>query len=298
MAKEKKNRINVKGLETIFGDGINDLITNIESSPEVQENLAQEIAINKIIANPHQPRKHFNQQELEELSQSIKLHGLIQPVIVSKISDSNFYQLIAGERRKKASEMIGLTTIKAVIIEATDQQLMEFALIENIQRVDLNAFEEAKAYKTLIEKMDWTHEQLAQKINKSRPHITNTLRILELPEKVLNMVQENKLTMGHVKPLLQLMPNDNLIISLAFSAYQEKWSVRKVEEMVRNQQSLNTKKRPPLENSSNNIYLTALENNLSKKFGTKVKIENKKIIISYTDNNDLNRLLDLLKLID
>lgn len=296
MANEKKNRIGVRGLETIFGDGINDLITNIENSPEVQESLAQEIPLNKIIANPHQPRKHFNKQELEELSQSIKTHGLIQPIIVSKISNSNFYQLIAGERRKKAAEMIGLKAIKAVTIEATDQQLMEFALIENIQRVDLNAFEEAQAYKTLIDKMKWTHEELAKKINKSRPHITNTLRILDLPAEVLKMVKDNKLTMGHVRPLLQLTPNSNLIVALAHRAYKENWSVRRVEDMVRAQQLLGTKKSPSYREGD--IYLLELENTLSKKLSTKVKIKNKKLMISYLNNKDLNRLLELLELID
>lgn len=296
MASQKKNHIGLKGLETIFGDGINDLITNIENSPEVQQNLAQEIPINKIIANPHQPRKNFNKQELAELSQSIKLHGLIQPIIVSKISDSNFYQLIAGERRKKASELIGLKTIKAVTIEATDQQLMEFALIENIQRVDLNAFEEAQAYKVLIDKMKWTHEELSKKINKSRPHITNTLRILELPAEVLRMVKDNELTMGHVKPLLQLSPNTNLIVALAHRAYKEKWSVRKIENMVKVQQLLNTKKKINLKEAD--IYLADLESALSNKLGTKVKIKNKKLMISYLNNKDLNRLLELLKLID
>lgn len=296
MANEKKNRIGVRGLETIFGDGINDLITNIENSPEVQESLAQEIPLNKIIANPHQPRKHFNKQELEELGQSIKTHGLIQPIIVSKISNSNFYQLIAGERRKKAAEMVGLKAIKAVTIEATDQQLMEFALIENIQRVDLNAFEEAQAYKTLIDKMKWTHEELAKKINKSRPHVTNTLRILDLPAEVLKMVKDNKLTMGHVKPLLQLTPNSNLIVALAHRAFKENWSVRRVEDMVRAQQLLGAKKSPSYQEGD--IYLLELENALSKKLSAKVKIKNKKLMISYLNDQDLNRLLELLKLID
>lgn len=296
MANDKKNRIGIKGLETIFGDGINDLVTNIEKSPEVQQNLSQEIALNKIIPNPHQPRKHFNTQELQELSDSIKNYGLIQPIIVAKIKDSNFYQLIAGERRKKAAELAGLLSIKAIIIEATEQQIMEFALIENIQRVDLNAFEEAQAYKTLIDQMKWTHEELAKKINKSRPHITNTMRILDLPAEVLKMVKDNKLTMGHVKPLLQLTPNSILIVNLAHRAYQEKWSVRKVEDMVKVQQLLNAKKKPNLK--QNSIYLTDLEHSLSRKLSTKVKIKDKKMIISYHNNQDLNRLLELLKLID
>ncbi|MDQ7982920.1 MAG: ParB/RepB/Spo0J family partition protein [Spiroplasma sp.] len=296
MANNKKNRIGTKGLETIFGDGINDLITNIEKSPEVQQNLAQEISLSKIIPNPHQPRKVFNAQELEELSQSIKTHGLIQPIIVAKIKDSNFYQLIAGERRKKAAEIAGLTTIKTVIIEATDQQIMEFALIENIQRVDLNAFEEAQAYKTLVDQMKWTHEELARKVNKSRPHITNTMRILDLPAEVLKMVKDNKLTMGHVKPLLQLTPNNILIVSLAHRAFEEKWSVRKVEDMIKVQQLLHDKKRHHLR--QNSIYLTDLEHRLSRKLSTRVKVKDKKMIISYTNNQDLNRLLALLQLLD
>ncbi|MCL8210130.1 ParB/RepB/Spo0J family partition protein [Spiroplasma attinicola] len=296
MANNKKSRLGIKGLETIFGDGLNDLVDNIEKSPEVQESLSQEVALNKIIPNPHQPRKHFNSQELEELSQSIKTHGLIQPVIIAKIKDSEFYQLIAGERRKKASELAGLKTIKAVVIEATDQQIMEFALIENIQRVDLNAFEEAQAYRTLIDKMKWTHEQLAKKVNKSRSHVTNTMRILDLPAEVLKMVKDDKLTMGHVKPLLQLTPNSILIVNLAHRAFEEKWTVRKVEDMIKAQQLLNSKKKPNLK--PNDIYLNDLENNLSRKLSTKVKIKDKKMIISYHNNQDLNRLLELLKLID
>lgn len=296
MANNKKSRLGIKGLETIFGDGLNDLVDNIEKSPEVQESLSQEVALNKIIPNPHQPRKHFNSQELEELSQSIKTHGLIQPVIIAKIKDSEFYQLIAGERRKKASELAGLKTIKAVVIEATDQQIMEFALIENIQRVDLNTFEEAQAYRTLIDKMKWTHEELAKKVNKSRSHVTNTMRILDLPAEVLKMVKDDKLTMGHVKPLLQLTPNSILIVNLAHRAFEEKWTVRKVEDMIKSQQLLNSKKKPNLK--PNDIYLNDLENNLSRKLSTKVKIKDKKMIISYHNNQDLNRLLELLKLID
>lgn len=296
MTNQKKNRIG-KVLKRIFGDVNGDLITNIESSLEVQQSLAQEIPIDKIIPNPYQPRKVFNNEELKELSESIKVHGLIQPVIVSKIFDGNLYQLIVGERRKKASEIAGLKAIKAVIIEATDQQLMEFALIENIQRVDLNPFEEAQAYKTLIGKMKWTHEELAKKINKSRPHITNTLRILELPPEVLKMVKDNKLTMGHVRPLLQLIPNNNLIVSLAQHICKEQWSVRKVEDMMKIQGLLSAKKKPNLK-ICDDIYLVDLENNLSKKLGTKVQIKDKKLIIKYSTIKDLNRLLDILKLID
>lgn len=152
MANDKKNRIAIKGLENIFGEGLNDLINNIEHSPDLQQSLSQEIPINKIISNPYQPRVNFEQSELVQLSESIKEHGLIQPIIVTKTAN-DFYQLIAGERRTKAAKLAGFKNIKAITIEVDDQQLMEFALIENIQRVDLNAFEEAQAYQNLLSKM-------------------------------------------------------------------------------------------------------------------------------------------------
>lgn len=153
MSNDKKNRISAKGLASIFGEGLNDLITNIESSPEIAKTFSQTISLAKIIPNPYQPRVVFNEQEIKELSDSIKIHGLIQPIIVKKTITDGVFQLVAGERRTKAAKLAGLTEISAVTIEVTDQQLMEFALIENIQRVDLNAFEEAQAYQTLISKM-------------------------------------------------------------------------------------------------------------------------------------------------
>lgn len=296
MSNEKKNRIGVKGLENIFGDGINDLINNIEQSPEIQRDLGQEISIAKVIPNPYQPRVTFDSEQLKELSDSIKLHGLIQPIVVRKTGNGGFYQLIAGERRTKASKLAGLKKIKAVVIDISESQLMEFALIENIQRVDLNAFEEAQAYQNLITKMKWTQEQLAQKVNKSRPHIANTLRILQLPAEVLKMVKDDKLTMGHVKPLLQLAPNVKLILAIANRAIEEKWNVRKVEDVVKAQSLIASKKNKTFK--SQDIYLVELENTISKKLNTRVKIDNKKVIIKFDNNKDLNRILEKLNLLD
>lgn len=296
MSNEKKNRIGVKGLENIFGDGINDLINNIEQSPEIQRDLGQEISIAKVIPNPYQPRVTFDNEQLKELSDSIKLHGLIQPIVVRKTGNGDFYQLIAGERRTKASKLAGLKKIKAVVIDISESQLMEFALIENIQRVDLNAFEEAQAYQNLITKMKWTQEQLAQKVNKSRPHIANTLRILQLPAEVLKMVKDDKLTMGHVKPLLQLAPNVKLILAIANRAIEEKWNVRKVEDVVKAQSLIASKKNKTFK--SQDIYLVELENTISKKLNTRVKIDNKKVIIKFDNNKDLNRILEKLNLLD
>ncbi|WP_425376962.1 ParB/RepB/Spo0J family partition protein [Spiroplasma endosymbiont of Aleiodes alternator] len=295
MSNDKKNRISAKGLASIFGEGLNDLITNIESSPEIAKTFSQTISLAKIIPNPYQPRIVFNEQEIKELSDSIKIHGLIQPIIVKKTITDGVFQLVAGERRTKAAKLAGLTEISAVTIEVTDQQLMEFALIENIQRVDLNAFEEAQAYQTLISKMKWTQEQLSQKVNKSRSHIANTLRILQLPVEILQMLQRNELTMGHVKPLLSLGTNLNLMVTIAKRAYSEQWSVRKVEDVIKMQQlSLNQKQNV---NKKSDLHLVALENTLSRTLDTKVKINKKQLIINYSNHKELNRILEFLKLI-
>lgn len=295
MANDKKNRLSTKGLASIFGEELNDLITNIESSPEVAKTFAQTILLTKIIANPYQPRMVFNEQEIKELSESIKTHGLIQPIIVKKTITDGVFQLIAGERRMKAAKLAGLTEIPAITIAVTDQQLMEFVLIENIQRVDLNAFEEAQAYQTLISKMKWTQEQLSQKVNKSRSHITNTLRLLQLPVEVLQMLQHNELTMGHVKPLLSLGTNLNLIVTIAKRAYREQWSVRKVEDVIKMQQlSLQHKQKS---NNKSDLHLAALENTLSRTLDTKVKLSKKQLIINYRNHKELNRILEFLKLI-
>ncbi|WP_338961720.1 ParB/RepB/Spo0J family partition protein [Spiroplasma endosymbiont of Lasioglossum villosulum] len=295
MSNDKKNRISAKGLASIFGEGLNDLITNIESSPEIAKTFSQTISLAKIIPNPYQPRVVFNEQEIKELSDSIKIHGLIQPIIVKKTITDGVFQLVAGERRTKAAKLAGLTEISAVTIEVTDQQLMEFALIENIQRVDLNAFEEAQAYQTLISKMKWTQEQLSQKVNKSRSHIANTLRILQLPVEILQMLQRNELTMGHVKPLLSLGTNLNLMVTIAKRAYSEQWSVRKVEDVINMQQlSLNQKQNV---NKKSDLHLVALENTLSRTLDTKVKINKKQLIINYSNHKELNRILEFLKLI-
>ncbi|WP_342257694.1 ParB/RepB/Spo0J family partition protein [Spiroplasma endosymbiont of Nomada ruficornis] len=295
MSNDKKNRISAKGLASIFGEGLNDLITNIESSPEIAKTFSQTISLAKIIPNPYQPRVVFNEQEIKELSDSIKIHGLIQPIIVKKTITDGVFQLVAGERRTKAAKLAGLTEISAVTIEVTDQQLMEFALIENIQRVDLNAFEEAQAYQTLISKMKWTQEQLSQKVNKSRSHIANTLRILQLPVEILQMLQRNELTMGHVKPLLSLGTNLNLMVTIAKRAYSEQWSVRKVEDVIKMQQlSLNQKQNV---NNKSDLHLVALENTLSRTLDTKVKINKKQLIINYSNHKELNRILEFLKLI-
>nr|CAK98526.1 probable spoj partition protein parb c-terminal truncated [Spiroplasma citri] len=189
MASNTKSRLSSKGLDKIFGEGINEVIKGIESNDALKE-TANEIALAEIFPNPHQPRKNFNEEELTELAQSIKEYGLIQPIIVKKTN--NGYYLVAGERRSRAAKLAGLTTIPAIVADFNDQQMKEVALIENIQRVDLNSIEEANAYKELIELLRLTQEELAQRIGKSRSHVTNTMRLLNLPTEVQTLLLENK----------------------------------------------------------------------------------------------------------
>ena len=184
-----------KGLGAIFGDDLSNVIEEIQQGDESRQS---EIKLSEIRPNPYQPRKIFDDEKIGELAQSIKEHGVFTPVLLRKSVKG--YELIAGERRVRASKKAGLKTIPAIVMEFTEEQMMEISLLENIQREDLNAIEEAQAYQRLIERLDYTQEKLAQRVGKSREHITNTLRLLKLPKSVQHLVTENKLSMGHVRP--------------------------------------------------------------------------------------------------
>ena len=174
----------------------------IEEIQQGDESRQSEIKLSEIRPNPYQPRKIFDDEKIGELAQSIKEHGVFTPVLLRKSVKG--YELIAGERRVRASKKAGLKTIPAIVMEFTEEQMMEISLLENIQREDLNAIEEAQAYQRLIERLDYTQEKLAQRVGKSREHITNTLRLLKLPKSVQQLVTENKLSMGHVRPLVTI----------------------------------------------------------------------------------------------
>ncbi len=275
-----------KGLEAIFGEGFEQAIDSID----VKGKEKTEIEISLIRLNPYQPRKTFDDDKLQELSESIKTHGVFQPILVREVLDG--YELIAGERRLRASKLAGLRFIPAIIVEFDDKQVMEIALLENIQRENLNVIEEAKAYEKLMNTYEYTQEALSKRLGKSRSYVTNILRLLKLPNSTQNYVIERKLTMGHVRALLPL-ENQDMIEEVANKAMNENLSVRAVEDLVK---KILTKKiiKPAVENKK----LIALQNSLQEKLQTSVKVDLKSITIKYVDNEDLNRLLELMNLLE
>ena len=192
-----------KGLSSIFGQDVSKVLDDIQNGDmEVERQEQSKIPVDEIRPNPYQPRKVFNDEALKELSSSIKQHGVFTPILVKKSIQG--YDLIAGERRLRASKLAGLKDIPAIIVDFDDQEMMEIALLENIQREDLNVIEEAKAYEKLIQRLGYTQEQLAHRVGKSREHITNLLRLLKLPEDVQEYVVSKQFSMGHVRALLGL----------------------------------------------------------------------------------------------
>ena len=276
MAEKKKGL--GKGIEAIFGEDVTTVLEEIQHSGHNSE----EIEVKLIHPNPYQPRQHFDQERIDELAMSIKEHGVFTPVLVRKAVSG--YQLIAGERRLRATKQVGLERIPAIVLDFDDQQMMEISLIENIQREDLNVVEEARAYKTLIDRLGLTQEELGKKVGKSRVHITNTLRLFQLPESVIQMLYNQELTMGQVKPLISC-EDKALVESIAKRIVKEKLSAREVEALM--------KKKPKHEKVVSHRFDYA-EQLLRNKLQTKVKIEGSKIQIHFDSEDDLNRLLDLM----
>lgn len=289
MAKNEK-RLG-RGLSAIFGDDTSDILEEIQKGQD--HGLATSkvtIPVNKIIVNPYQPRRTFDQDKLEELKDSILQHGVLTPILVREAIHG--YELIAGERRLRATKMAGLEEIPAIIVEFDDEQMMEVALIENIQREDLNVIEEARAYHNLIEKYGYTQESVAKRMNKSRSHITNLLRLLKLPEEVLEMVENDKLSMGHARPLVT-MDSQEAMIQLAKKTVKDQLSVRQVELLAKGQnkpsRKINVQPKKEYE------YPISL---LEKKYQTKVNIKNNQIILDFQDTEDLNRILELMDVLE
>ena len=276
------------GLEKLFGENISDIIEDIQNNSQADGYAgAQVLNIDEIHANPYQPRQVFDQDKLNELAQSIKEQGVFTPILVRR--SENGYQLVAGERRLKASQLAGKTTIPAIIQDFTEEQMMEISLLENIQRENLNVIEEGQGYRTLLERMGYTQELLAQRVGKSREHISNTLRLLKLPEEVQKMVSDGKLSMGQVRPLITL-ENEHEIVELANKIASEGLSVRNVEKLIKN---LKNPKEPTVPPTIDAATLE-VQQRLQHQFQTRVRITNNSINISYSDTNDLNRILDIL----
>ena len=286
--KKDENRLG-KGLGAIFGDDLSDVIEEIQQG---DDHRASEIELSEIRPNPYQPRKVFDDEKISELAQSIKEHGVFTPVLLRKSLTG--YELIAGERRVRASKMAGRKSIPAIVMEFTEEQMMEISLLENIQREDLNAIEEAQAYQRLIERLDYTQEKLAQRVGKSREHITNTMRLLRLPQSVQQLVVENKLSMGHVRPLVTI-EDEGEAYDLAMKIAEEGLSVREVERLVKER---NEKPKPKPEKKKEDPNLVYVEEIMQNRLQTKVKVDKKQIVIHYTGTKDLNRILELLNCIE
>lgn len=279
-----------RGLEQLFNDeGLNfDTIENSIIEEAKTNDQIVEINLSELRANPYQPRKNFDEEALNELASSIKEHGVFQPIIVKKSIKG--YEIIAGERRFRASKLAGMQTIPAIVKDFSDEEMMQIALLENLQRENLTSIEEAKAYKSIIESMNITQDELAKKVGKSRSHITNILGLLKLPASVQDMVLYNKLSMGHARVLSKL-DDPKIVEDLAQRVITEDLNVRKLESIVYD----NEEKEVKTKKSSNNEY-KYMENFLKEKLGTNVKINNNKISIKFSNVQDLNRILEIMNI--
>ncbi|KYG89818.1 ParB/RepB/Spo0J family partition protein [Metasolibacillus sp. FSL H7-0170] len=259
-----------------------------------QEGNVQQVAIDKFVANPFQPRKLFQDEALDELAQSIKEHGIIQPILARK--KGRKFEIIAGERRWRAAKLAGLDEIPVLVKEMTEQQMMEVAILENLQREDLTPIEEAEAYSSLIEQLNFTQEDLANRLGKSRPHIANHIRLLQLPEEVRALVNDGSLTMGHGRTLLGLK-NKRQIAEVAKKVIAQQLNVRQLEALV---QSLNENVSRETKTPARDIFVQATEAQLRDYFGTSVQIKKQKdkgkIEIEFYSDEDLERILEILQL--
>lgn len=279
-----------RGLEQLFNDeGLNfDTIENSIIEEAKTNDQIVEIDLSELRANPYQPRKNFDEEALNELASSIKEHGVFQPIIVKKSIKG--YEIIAGERRFRASKLAGMQTIPAIVKDFSDEEMMQIALLENLQRENLTSIEEAKAYKSIIESMNITQDELAKKVGKSRSHVTNILGLLKLPASVQDMVLYNKLSMGHARVLSKL-DDPKTIEDLAQRVINEDLSVRKLESLVYD----NEEKEVKTKKNTNNEY-KYMEDFLKEKLGTNVKINNNKISIKFSNVQDLNRILEIMNI--
>lgn len=302
MANQKKTGLG-RGLSSLLGgDTFNEAdIPNkiIETKPDIKsqintKNKVLEVPIVDVIPNPNQPRTNFKQQELEELSESIKRHGLIQPIVVSPIAD-NKYEVIAGERRLRASKMAGLKEVPIVVKETTNDKKLELALIENIQREDLNPMEEAYTYKRILEAKELSHAELASLVSKGRSTITNALRLLDLPEKAQKLLYENKITSGHARAILSVttdMGKDKLTNKIV----EDNLSVREAETLA-NLYGGGAKALKTVRLATPKSYKKAA-NVLKNYIGNNVKVkrtkDKNKIEILFDNEKDLERIIKLI----
>ncbi|WP_019851599.1 ParB/RepB/Spo0J family partition protein [Desulfitobacterium sp. PCE1] len=270
-----------RGLEALIG-----------AEPVGNEASVQEIELNKIKANPDQPRRGFDQESLEELAASLKTHGLLQPILVQPKDDG--YIIVAGERRYRAAMLAGLTKIPCLLQTGSEQELAEKALIENIQRSDLSPVEEGHAYARLIKEYGLTQEQVAERVGKGRPTVANLLRVIQLPDPVLHLIQEGKLSLGHAKVLLAIK-DSSLQVLLAQKTAKENLPVRELENLIL--KYTEQSKTPKKDKMKDSPLFAQIEDQLRSSFQTKVKVKGSavrgKIEIEYFSEDEFNRLLEI-----
>ena len=289
MAKKLK-----KGLNEIFGEDIDSFLDDISnSSSKNKGNSQSELKVKDIRPNPYQPRKEFDEQGLKELADSIRENSVFQPILVRKRKTGQGYELVAGERRLRASKLAGKDSIPAIVVDFNDKQMMEISLLENIQRKDLTPIEEAEAYDQLIRKLGYTQDELAKRIGKSRSNVTNILRLLNLPGEVKKLVNDGKLTYTQARALLATEDEERMI-DLARQTVKEGLSVKELEKLCSEKKKKPNKKKE----KKKDPFVADVIDRLQKKFGTKVEIKNKALSISYTDNEDLNRILEIIGVIE
>ncbi|MDQ0233178.1 ParB/RepB/Spo0J family partition protein [Metabacillus malikii] len=280
MARGLGKGINGKGLQALF--------------PDIEEEKIEEIKVKDIRPNPYQPRKTFDEDSISELKESIINHGILQPIVVRKSIKG--YEIVVGERRFRAAKEANLNSVPAVVRELTEQQMMELALLENLQREDLTPIEEAQAYQVLMEKLNFTQEALAKRLGKSRPHIANHVRLLSLPANIQQLISDGKLSMGHGRTLLGLK-NKEKLTPLVDRIIREQLNVRQVEllvQQINENVSRETKKKVP----DKDVFIKERESFLREYFGTSVTIKKQKkkgkIEIEFFSQDDLDRILELL----
>ncbi len=280
-----------RGLSSIFGEDLTDVLEDIQQGKVDTGGKAIEVALSEIRPNPYQPRKYFDEPALKELSESIKEHGVFTPILLRKSVQG--YEIIAGERRWRATKKAGLKKIPAMIMDFTDEQMMEISILENVQRENLNPMEEATAYQRLSERLNYTQEQVAERLGKSRVYIANMVRLLKLPQPVQELLSTKKLSMGQARPLISL--DEDEAMDIAERIIKEGLSVREVERLVKEKSG--TSKKKPVEKKKD-PNLTYVENLMELKLQTYVEVENNQIRINYTSYDDLNRILELLGCIE
>ena len=291
METNNKRKALGKGLEQLFSN--ESLYSNpLETLDEISQNAKKEdiveVNLNELRSNPYQPRRTFDEEKLQELAESIKEFGVVEPVIIKK--SIHGYEIVAGERRCKAARIAGLETVPAVIKEFSDEDMMQIALLENIQREDLTAIEEAEAYQNLVGKLGISQEELARRVGKSRSYVTNMIGLLKLPSEVKEHILNGFLSMGHARVLSKLEDTEK-ILELDKRVINEHLSVRALEEIASNP---DYKRKVAIKVNRPSREYDYVADAFTEKIGNKVKIQNKKIVIPFNSEKDLERILEIL----